>query len=399
MWSNRLKKSALFVTIMVMCSMIGQFATEIYLPSMPSMASYFAVDIAKIQFTITTYALGFAFGSLFCGYLSDKLGRLKVVFPCLVLSICGGLACCMAFSPQWLLFGRFFQGMGLGGVSVVARSIIRDVSASRNEFAKFASILGSTSAAAIAFAPVLGGYIEKFLFWRINFIVLLVFSLVLSWLCKFKLIETNRQIEGKIMFRQMLGEYVSVITNRKFLLYNLASSLTLAGFISYQTVSAFLLQVKLGLEPHQFGYTSIFVTLALVLGGVFNGRLVERHGIDIMLRFGAIMYIISGLILSICGLFDYMSVSLIVVPVVLFTFAAGMVYPNASSGALTIFTSNVGSAASLYNCFQMLGAAIGSWIISLTVSKNQLPLGVMFILIGMTAMMIYQAIIKKQQVL
>jgi hypothetical protein len=44
-----IEKSALFVTIMVMCSIMGQFATKIYLPSIPNMAKYFAVDIAKIQ--------------------------------------------------------------------------------------------------------------------------------------------------------------------------------------------------------------------------------------------------------------------------------------------------------------------------------------------------------------
>ena len=369
--------------------MIGQFSTEVYLPSMPSMAGYFHVPISDIQLTITMYTLGFAFGSFFCGYLSDKLGRLKVVFPCLLFSVVGGIVCCVANIPDTLLIGRLIQGFGLGGVSVVSRSIVRDISTNSTDFSKFASILGSVSAAAIAFAPIIGGYIEKYLFWRVNFILLFVFSFVLAWLCKFKLEETNNH-RGKIEFMPMIREYTDVITSRRFLLYNLASSLTLAGVISYQTVSSFLLQVQVGLSPDIFGYTSVFITLTLIIGAMINTKIVERRGIDIMIKFGVILYIISGLLYVIGGLFNSMGVLQIIIPMMLFSFAAGIVYPNASSGALSMFASDkAGTASSIYNCFQMLGATLGSWIISIIVHKTQLPLGLMFVFIGMGGIIIY----------
>lgn len=383
-----LNKSVQFITIIVLCSMIGQFGTELYLPSMPSMAKYFNVRISVIQMTIASYTFGFAMGGFFCGYISDKLGRLVVVFPCLLIAVLGGIVCCVATSSDVLLFGRFIQGIGLGGVAVVSRSIVRDVSADRTEFARFASLLGSVSAGAVACAPIIGGYIEKYLFWRINFIILFVFAFILAWLCKFKLQETNLN-RGEIEFMPMIKEYAEVLSNRQFLLFNLASSLTLAGFISYQTVSSFLLQVQVGLEPDKFGYTSLFVTLTLIFGSILNRNVVERRGIENMIKFGASIYIAAGVIYIVCGYFDYIGLWSILLPMMMFSFAAGIIYPNASSGALSLFIERAGTAASIYNCFQMLGATLGSWMISVAVHKTQLPLGIMFVFIGMSGIIIY----------
>jgi DHA1 family 2-module integral membrane pump EmrD-like MFS transporter len=386
-----LNRGALFIVIVVMCSMFGQFATELYLPSMPAMAKYFNTQMSTIQYTITTYTFGVAIGSFFSGYISDKLGRLKVVFPGLLISIVGSIICCIAFSPEMLLIGRFIQGIGLGGVSVVSRSIVRDISTTRTEFAKFASILGSVSAMAIAFAPIIGGYIEEYLFWRVNFIFLFLFAVILAWLCRNKLVETNNFL-GEVEFMPMVREYIAVFKNKQFLLYNLSSSLILAGFIAYQTVSSFLLQVQVGLAPDKFGYTSLFITISLLLGAVINGKLVERKGIEKMIKFGAVIVSIAGILYAVTGYFNYVTTFSILFPMMLFTFAAGIVYPNASSGALSLFVKQAGTAASIYNCFQMLGATLGSWVISSIIHKTQLPLGIMFIFIGMSGIIIYHNI-------
>ena len=389
------KNSGMFLFIVILCSTAGQFATEIYLPSMPAMATYFKVQMSVIQLTITTYAFGFAFGSFFSGYISDKNGRLAVLFPCAIIAFIGSLLCSVSTSADLVLVGRFIQGVGLGGVGVVARSIIRDVSTNKMEFAKFASILGSVSAIAIAFAPIVGGYIEKYLYWRVDFFFLLVFTAGLSWLCKYKLIETNTN-RGNVNIKLMLKDYYEVLKNKEFLLYNCVSSLTLAGFISYQTVSSYLLQVQVGLEPDKFGFTSVAVTVALIIGGLFNGKMVERRGVENMLKFGAIIYLIAGGLYVLGGLFNYMTVVSILLPMTLFTFSAGIMYPNASSGALSLFTDKAGTAASIYNCFQMIGAGIGSWIIASIRHKTQLPLGIMFVFISMSALLIYYQLKLKQ---
>jgi len=384
-------RGGLFLFIVVLCSMFGQFATELYLPSMPAMARYFNVNISVVQLSITNYTFGYAVGSFWCGYISDKSGRLKVLFPCIIVTIFGSLMCCFAFDAEFLFVGRFIQGLGLGGIGVVSRSVVRDISKTKMEFAKFASILGSVSAIAIAFAPIIGGYIEKYLFWRINFVLLFLIALCLAWLCRYKLVETNEDT-GKIDLLEMIHDYFEVFKNKQFLLYNCISSLTLAGFISYQTISAYLLQVKVGLAPDSFGYTSLLVTIALILGGVINSKVVERRGVEVMLKFGSMLYLLAGALYVVGGLFNIVNVVSILLPMMLFTFGAGIIYPNASSGALSLFTKKAGTAASIYNCFQMLGGTMGSWIISSIYANTPLPLGVMFVFIGLSGMLVYYSL-------
>ena len=149
-----------------------------------------------------------------------------------------------------------------------------------------------------------------------------------------------------------------------------------------------MLQIKVGLAPDRFGFTSVFVTIALVFGGILNSKLVERHGVENMLQFGAKVYLLAGSLYVVGGLFNYLTVTSVLLPMMLFTFAAGIVYPNASSGALSIFTEKAGVSASVYNCFQMIGGTLGSWIIASISHSTQLPLGIMFVFIAMSSLII-----------
>lgn len=376
-----LGRSWIFFIVLILLSVLGQFATEVYLPSMPSMAKAFNVQINLIQFSIAIYVLGFAIGSLIYGTLSDTLGRKPVIFACLVIGSFGSLVCCLSFTIKWLLIGRFIQGIGFSGVAVIIRSITKDISPNREKLAKIASLIGILNSAAIAFAPVIGGYIEKYLYWRVNFILLLLITVTATFLCWYKIPETNinkRVLTIKIVFK----DYFEVLSHKQFLMYNAISTLTLSVVVAYQTISSFLLQVKVGLSPERFGYTSLVMTGAIIIGGVINGRLMPRRGIEKMLITGSYMYIFAGAIYVVTGIFNVISLNIILVPMAIFMVAAGLVYPNCSSGAMSIFDTKAGTAASVYNCLQMVGATIGSVLISIRHDINQLPMGLMLLIVG-----------------
>jgi len=377
-----LQKRKLLLIIILFLSIVGQFATEIYLPSMPAMAEYFKVGLNIIQLSITAYVIGFGFGSLVYGSLSDALGRRPVVIWSMCVGVIGSLICCFMTSPDSLFIGRFIQGLGLSGSAVVARSIIKDISPDQMSMSKLASVLGVAFAAVVACAPIIGGYIQFYAFWRLNFIVLLIISILVTGLCWFKLPETNKHRRA-VSIKHIILDYVEVLTNKEFLLYNLLSTLTLGGIISYQVLSSYLLQIRVGLSPEKFGYTSMVITLALIVGGVLNSKVVARRGTETMIRLGCYIFILAGLIYVISGLFDWVNLWLILLPMVLFTIGASILYPNASAGAMTLFATQAGTAASVYAFFQMLGGGVCSGLISIIKTPNQLPLGLMFIGIGM----------------
>lgn len=364
-----------------MMSIIGSFATEIYLPSMPAMAKYFAVRLHIIQLSITIYVLGFSLGAFLFGPLSDIFGRRPIAIFCLIVGLLGSLICCIAFDTFSLLIGRFVQGIGLSGVGVIARSITKDISPDQTSMSRLGSIMGVVFATAVACAPIIGGYIEQYAFWRLNFITLFIMALLIALLCWQKLPETNKH-KRNISFQHVLSDYVEVLTNKEFILFNLLSTFTLGGIISYQTLSSYLLQIKVGLSPTDFGYTTTIITLSLVIGGVFNSRVVARRGSLAMFALGFKLFIVSGIMYVFCGLFDWINVWLILLPIAAYTVGASLVYPNASAGAMTLFADKAGTAAAIYTFLQMLGATLFSGFISIVNATNQLPLGILFVTIG-----------------
>lgn len=375
------KYNKVLLLIIILLATSGQFATEIYLPSMPNMADYFAVPLKNIQFSITMYALGYSIGSIFWGYFSDKFGRRLVILPCLGIAILGGIVCSAAMNVEWLLIGRCIQGIGLSGAGVSSRSIARDIAKNKVQLTKLASVTGILATIAMAIAPILGGYIEKYSFWRINFIILLLLSITIAILCWLKLDETNSN-RGKFSWLNMFHEYKEVMSCKNFAIYNALGTFTFTGLVAYQTVSPYFLQVKVGLAPDQFGYTSLFVIFALMLGGVFNNRMVAHRGMEQMLFFGCALFFAAGCCYILIGLLHFTTLISVLTPIMLFSFSAGIIYPNASSGALSLFSTKAGTAASIYNFFQMVGAVLGSGLISIVRHTSEVPLGVIFVLLG-----------------
>jgi Bcr/CflA subfamily drug resistance transporter len=387
--TKRQKQTAFIIAVLL--SVICVFATDIYLPSMPRMAAFFKVNIRHIEWSIAIYVFGFACGGLFCGVLSDQFGRRIVVIVCLILGAMGGGICCIALSVKWLLFGRAIQGVGLSGTNIISRTILRDTTDTPTELARLSSFLGMLYAVILALAPIIGGYVQKYLVWQVNFIILFMFSVLLCIICIIWLPETNQNRYRRTL-RQALMDYYVVASNTRFLMYVSLSALSLTGFLAYQTVAAYLLEVKVGLNPDQFGYTSSLILLGVLVGGYLNGKLVVRRGINPMLKLGAGLFIAAGGFLFVCGLVGYISLFGVLLPVMVYAFATNLVYPNASSGSMSMFATRAGAAAAIYSFCQMLTSSIGSWLISEFHDASQLPLGIMMLSCGVLGLLILKRI-------
>ena len=155
--------------------------------------------------------------------------------------------------------------------------------------AKLASFIGISIYKFHLLVHLLLAAIFNIIVWRVDFILLFAINLVLVVSIWFNLPETNRNYPGVSWRRYLLLDYVSVIKNRHFLKYSIIGTLGLAGTISYQTVSSYLLQVRVGLSAKEFGYTSSVVIVLLIIGGVVK-IIVEHRGVDRMIKFGSYLY-------------------------------------------------------------------------------------------------------------
>jgi len=77
---------------------LGPLSTDMYLPSLPSIATFLGSDSAGAQMTLSAFLFGFAGGQIFYGPMSDRLGRKPVLLAGMALFIVASLACAFASS-------------------------------------------------------------------------------------------------------------------------------------------------------------------------------------------------------------------------------------------------------------------------------------------------------------
>ena len=111
--------------VLMLASTVGMLATDLYVPSLPTLTEVFATSPEIIQLTMTLNLAGFAVGQLFFGPLSDRFGRRTAMLLGLALFALGGVVAAMAESMATLIAGRALQGCG--AIAGVAMALAADL--------------------------------------------------------------------------------------------------------------------------------------------------------------------------------------------------------------------------------------------------------------------------------
>ena len=124
-------------------------------------------------FVVSIYALGFLFGPLVCGPLSEICGRRPVlIIGNIILTACQ-LGCALSPNLGSLIAFRFLGGLGGCASMALAGGVIADLfPIQQRGFASALCMLGQ--ALGVGFAPLFGGVIAQRLGWRWAYWILLI---------------------------------------------------------------------------------------------------------------------------------------------------------------------------------------------------------------------------------
>ena len=64
---------------------LSGFATDIYIPSLPTMAGSLNVSNIEVQLTLSLFLISYGISQLFIGSILDSYGRYKISMICLVI--------------------------------------------------------------------------------------------------------------------------------------------------------------------------------------------------------------------------------------------------------------------------------------------------------------------------
>jgi MFS transporter, AAHS family, 4-hydroxybenzoate transporter len=142
--------------------------------------------IGRDQLSWLTYTQmgGMALGSVLLGWISDHIGRKKAYFSCLALLFVGSLLCYEAGNIRILATFRFVTGLGLGGITPLATTLISEWTAKRVRSVVVACVIVSVPLGG-SLAGVLARWLIPTYGWRSMFLagaVMPLALLALFWL-------------------------------------------------------------------------------------------------------------------------------------------------------------------------------------------------------------------------
>lgn len=372
----------LFMLLVVGSLMLQPLSTDVYLPSLPHLVTYFQADVGRIQHTLSIFVIGFGTAQLIIGPLSDRHGRRPVLLLGVALYFLSSLVCALAPSLAWLLAGRLGQAVGCCAGVLVSRAIVRDCfePAQGAQFFARASVL---IAAAPLLGPIIGSYLQVGLGWRAAFVFLALFAAALWVLAYRHLRETHARPDvHAVRARTLLKNYWTIARTPAFWAYCAPGTLSFMALFSFIAGSSFVLIEVLGVPTQYYGYCFAFGVTGYITGAFACRHLLRRHGVPRTLRGGAALAAVGGLLFLALALLGLHHWTVVVGCQFLTMMAHGVNFPCAQSGAVAPFGHNAGAAAGLFGFITMAGALGVSLMLGATHDGTLVPLAAMSALAG-----------------
>jgi DHA1 family bicyclomycin/chloramphenicol resistance-like MFS transporter len=341
-------------------AMLGPFATDTYLPSLPALGSRFGVDALMVQQTLSIYLVAHAGTALFYGSLSDSLGRRRVTLGALMLFVAGSIGAAASQSFGWLLFFRVVQGLGSGAGMVIAQAVIRDRfqgAVAQRMMAHLMMIFGI----APAVAPIVGGWLQAGFGWRAVFLFLATLGVVLL-AASFAKLEESLPVAARHPLRvgPIAANYWRALRNPAFMARALGYGFAFGGLALYISGAADFVINVLHLSETSFGWLFVPTIAGMVLGSAVGAKFAHRVTANAMTWWGyAIMGVAAALNVAFCLLFDlaaWWAIGLVSI----YNFGLALAMPAMSMQVLDIYPRMRGLAASLLNFVMMILFAIVS---------------------------------------
>lgn len=277
--------------------MAGSLATDLYLPSFPSLQSDFGVTASVVQLTLTAFLVGAAAGQLVVGTVSDALGRRRTLLVALALYAVAGFASALVGSIEAVIALRFAQGLFGAAGAALARAIVTDL-ADRTQAARGISIV----VAMMGIGPILGTPIGALLAewggWRLALAGLATIATAMTVVTALAIPESlppERRHPARI--GRLLGNLAHLARDAPFVGYATSYAFTYGAFIIYIGSSSFIVQNLFGQTPVTYALAFAAGSASFVMGALASGRLATRIGVGPAQRIAQLAAVAAAIVL------------------------------------------------------------------------------------------------------
>jgi len=355
----------LFILAMIQFAHIIDFM--IIMPLGAQFMEIFDITPQQFSFIVSSYALAAFVAGLFSAMFIDQLDRKVALLILFIGFTIGTFACAMADSYHYFLLARGFTGAFGGVLSGLILAIIGDAFPFEIRGRAMGILMTAFSVASVVGVPA-GVYLAATYNWRMPFIVVGGFSVLLTFMIFFFVPSLRKHIEEGKNRPHPLKVFSDILIDPNQVKALLFSIILMLGHFTIIPFIAPYMQLNIGFSDYQ-------VTYIYLIGGGLTAVLLPLFG-ALSDRFGhmTIFTIASGVaLLSIAALTNLETDSIAIALMVTssyFVVASGRSVPATTLVTSVVKPENRGSFMSVRSSANELALFLSSFIAGAIVIKN-----------------------------
>jgi MFS transporter, DHA1 family, multidrug resistance protein len=373
---------------------LGALATNIILPAFPRIGASLGVSSQQLGLTLSSFFVAFAFGQLLAGPLSDLFGRKWLVLGGLAVFTAGSVLCAFADTLPFLIVGRVIQALGACAASVLSRAIARDLFEGE-ALARALALTMIAMAAAPGFSPLLGSVFDSLFGWRITFLAVAAFGVVVALHYATRIGETHpADRRAPLAVSAVASAYGRLVVDPRFFFPAASVSLVIGGLYTFFAAAPAILMSQLGLSAFQLGITFATTVLIVFAAGFVAPRLGRRWGQRTIGMIGLFIALAGGLFM-----FMFAAAPAFVpftTAIALYLLGMGLINPLGTAIALDPFGRQAGLASALLGFLQMGYAAVGASLASVLPLQPSASLAVILTASSALALVVFLPVVLRQ---
>lgn len=341
------------IATLILIAGIAALSMNLFLPSLPNMATYFDADYGLMQLSISAYLGCSAILQLFIGPISDRYGRRRTLLIAMVIFVLASIGTLLAPTAEIFLMFRMLQA-SITTAMALSRAIVRDMVDEARAASMIAYVTLGMSIVPML-GPVVGGTLDEMFGWKASFIVLLVLGLLIIALTWADLGETA--VNRPTSFIAQAREYPKLLTSPRFWGYVMTTAFASGTFFAYLGGAPFVGSIIYGLSPSELGLYFGVTGAGYGLGNFLSGRYSVRFGTIKMIVMGNYSMAVGLTVQAVAVLTGIGGATGFFVPYLLVGMGNGLVLPNSNAGMLSVRPHLAGSASGLGGAITIGGGA------------------------------------------
>lgn len=332
-------------------------------PVLPFMIEPLGTTREAVGLILGMYTFSTALFMIVVSFVTDRVGRKKILVPCLLINGIAGVACYFSTDMTMLLALRFIQGIGIAGMLPIAMTMIGELYTGLDRVNAMGKMSMTTGIGAVS-APLIGGILASYS-WNVPFLFYGL-SIPLAVIIAFVLPETNpheNRNKGNNSIIRSLADLRILYT-------------IILGFSIFFLLYTMVIYVPFILKD-DYGFTSSQAGLALGLEGITMASISFRAR-SLSARFGKQKLLMAGFSMTGISLGSLIfASSLYQVLALLLVFGAGfgMVQPQLNTLATQVAPPGMmGSIVSVFNIMKYAGQTAAPLLLAVILLYNNLQM-------------------------